>query len=71
MVSALFLLGVNSCDLGIILFESIDQNFFIFSFRTYLSLLLTKLQFIFNLLNLVTPTINHHNDVLTATGSPS
>ena len=69
--SALFSPAIKSCDLGIIPFESNDQKFFIFSFRTSISLLLITLLFIFNLLNLVPPIINHLKIVLTATGSPS
>ena len=69
MVSALFSLRVNSCNLGIIPYESIDQNLFILLFRTSISLLLITLQFTFNLFNLVPPTVNHPNAVLIATGS--
>ena len=69
MTIALFPSGVNSWDLGIIPYESIDQNFFKFLFRISISLLL---QFLIHLLNLVQPTSNHHHyAILTATGSPS
>ena len=71
MVRVLFLLRVNSCDLGIAPYESINQNFFIFFFRTSILLLLITLQFILNILNLVPPTIKHPNAVLTVTSSPS